>query len=179
MRHGNKVNKLGRTASHRKALMANMTISLIKNKRITTTLAKAKALRVYAEPIITKSKNDTTHSRRTVFAYLRDKESVQELFSTIAEKVANRPGGYTRILKLGNRMGDNSEMAMIELVDFNEYTDGMNKKDKAAKPKTRRVKAKTAVPAAEVAETKVEEAPAAETKVEEAPATETPESTEE
>ena len=179
MRHGNKVNKLGRTASHRRALMANMTISLIKNKRITTTLAKAKALRVYAEPIITKSKNDTTHSRRTVFAYLRDKESVQELFSTIAEKVANRPGGYTRILKLGNRMGDNAEMAMIELVDFNEYTDGIGKQDKAAKPKTRRGKAKTAAPAAEVAETKVEEAPVAETKVEEAPATETPESTEE
>lgn len=163
MRHGNKVNKLGRTASHRRALMANMTISLIKNKRITTTLAKAKALRVYAEPIITKSKNDTTHSRRTVFAYLRDKESVQELFSTIAEKVASRPGGYTRILKLGNRIGDNAEMAMIELVDFNEYTDGIGKKEKSAKPKTRRGKAKTAAPAAEATETKVEEAPANET----------------
>src|SRR5574343_1052767 len=163
MRHGNKVNKLGRTASHRRALMANLTISLIKNKRITTTLAKAKALRVYAEPIITKSKNDTTHSRRTVFAYLRDKESVQELFSTIAEKVANRPGGYTRILKLGNRIGDNSEMAMIELVDFNEYTDGIGKKDNAAKPKTRRGKAKTAAPKAEATEAKVEEAPAADT----------------
>jgi large subunit ribosomal protein L17 len=141
MRHGNKVNKLGRTASHRRALMANLTISLIAHKRITTTLAKAKALRAYAEPIITKSKNDTTHSRRTVFAYLRDKESIQELFSTIAEKVANRPGGYTRILKLGTRMGDNAEMAMIELVDFNEYTDGIGKKEKSGKAKTRRGKA--------------------------------------
>jgi len=139
MRHGNKVNKLGRTASHRRALMANLTISLIKNKRITTTLAKAKALRVYAEPLITKSKNDTTHSRRTVFAYLRDKDSIKELFGTIAEKVATRPGGYTRILKLGNRMGDNAELAMIELVDFNEFTDGIGKK-KSTKPKTRRGK---------------------------------------
>ena len=139
MRHGNKVNKLGRTASHRRALMANLTISLIKNKRITTTLAKAKALRVYVEPLITKSKNDTTHSRRTVFAYLRDKDSIKELFGTIAEKVATRPGGYTRILKLGNRMGDNAELAMIELVDFNEYTDGIGKK-KSTKPKTRRGK---------------------------------------
>jgi large subunit ribosomal protein L17 len=141
MRHGNKVNKLGRTASHRRALMANLTISLIAHKRITTTLAKAKALRAYAEPIITKAKNDTTHSRRTVFAYLRDKDSIRELFSTIAEKVANRPGGYTRILKLGTRMGDNAEMAMIELVDFNEYTDRIGKKEKTAKTRTRRGKA--------------------------------------
>jgi large subunit ribosomal protein L17 len=143
MRHGNKVNKLGRTASHRKALMANMTISLIQNKRITTTLAKAKALRVYVEPLITKSKHDTTHSRRTVFAYLRDKDSIKELFGPIAEKVASRPGGYTRILKLGNRMGDNAEIAMIELVDFNEFTDGIGKK-KSTKPKTRRGKTKVA-----------------------------------
>lgn len=142
MRHGNKVNKLGRTASHRRALMANLTISLIKNKRITTTLAKAKALRVYVEPLITKSKNDTTHSRRTVFAYLRDKDSIIELFGTIAEKVATRPGGYTRILKLGNRIGDNAELAMIELVDFNEFTDGIGKK-KSSKPKTRRGKKST------------------------------------
>jgi len=157
MRHGNKVNKLGRTASHRRALMANMTISLIKHKRITTTLAKAKALRVYAEPIITKSKNDTMHSRRTVFAYLRDKEALKELFSVVAEKVANRPGGYTRILKLGTRIGDNAEMAMIELVDLNEYTDKIGQKDKAAKGKTRRSK-KAAAPAAE---TTTVEAPAA------------------
>jgi large subunit ribosomal protein L17 len=160
MRHGNKVNKLSRTASHRRALMANLTISLIRHKRITTTLAKAKALRVYAEPIITKSKNDTMHSRRTVFAYLRDKEALKELFSTVAEKVANRPGGYTRILKLGTRMGDNAEMAMIELVDFNEYTEKVGKKEKAAKPKTRRSRASK--PAAEkeveeVKEVKVEE----------------------
>ncbi len=161
MRHGNKVNKLGRTASHRRALMANMTISLIKSKRITTTLAKAKALRVYAEPLITKSKNDTTHSRRTVFAYLRDKDSIKELFGTIAEKVANRPGGYTRILKLGNRIGDNAEMAMIELVDFNEFTDAIGKK-KSAKSRTRRGKSK-------VVEAKNEENTSEESKVEDQP----------
>lgn len=142
MRHGNKVNKLGRTSSHRRALMANLTISLIRNKKIVTTLAKAKSLRVYAEPIITKAKKDDTHSRRTVFAYLRDKDSIQELFGPIAQKIADRPGGYLRILKLGNRMGDNSEMAMIEFVDFNEYTDAIGKKTKAAKPKTRRGKTK-------------------------------------
>jgi large subunit ribosomal protein L17 len=163
MRHGNKVNKLGRTASHRRALMANLTISLITHKRITTTLAKAKALRVYAEPIITKSKNDTMHSRRTVFAYLRDKEALKELFGNVAEKVANRPGGYTRVLKLGTRMGDNAEMAMIELVDFNEYTDKIGKQEKSAKTRTRRGKtSKTA----DVTEAKVETvettAPAAE-----------------
>jgi large subunit ribosomal protein L17 len=157
MRHGNKVNKLGRTASHRRALMANLTISLITHKRITTTLAKAKALRVYAEPIITKSKNDTMHSRRTVFAYLRDKEALKELFGNVAEKVANRPGGYTRILKLGTRMGDNAEMAMIELVDFNEYTDKIGKQEKSAKTRTRRGKS------AKATEAKVETtAPAAE-----------------
>jgi large subunit ribosomal protein L17 len=164
MRHGNKVNKLGRTASHRRALLANLTISLIKHKRVTTTVAKAKALRMYVEPIITKSKNDTMHSRRTVFSYLRDKDSIKELFSTVAEKVANRPGGYTRILKLGTRMGDNAEMAMIELVDFNEYTDAIGKKDTTAKTKTRRSRgAKTEKTVeAKVAEPKVEEAPAAE-----------------
>lgn len=157
MRHGNKVNKLGRTASHRRALMANLTISLIMHKRITTTLAKAKALRVYAEPIITKSKNDTMHSRRTVFAYLRDKEALKELFGVVAEKVASRPGGYTRVLKLGTRAGDNAEMAMIELVDFNEYTDGFGKKDKSAKPKTRRGKtSKTATAETQTTEAKVE-----------------------
>lgn len=120
MRHGKKVNHLGRTDSHRKAMLANMTISLIKHKRISTTLAKAKALRTYAEPIITKSKNDTTHSRRTVFSYLQDKEAITILFREISEKVANRPGGYTRIIKLNNRSGDNAEMAIIELVDYNE-----------------------------------------------------------
>lgn len=120
MRHGKKHNHLGRTKSHRKAMLANMASSLIKHKRISTTLAKAKALRMYVEPLITKSKNDTTHSRRTVFSYLQDKDSVTELFRDIAAKVANRPGGYTRIIKLNNRLGDNAEMAFIELVDYNE-----------------------------------------------------------
>lgn len=119
MRHGKKVNHLGRTDSHRKAMMGNMATSLILHKRITTTLAKAKALRVYVEPLITKSKNDTTHSRRTVFSYLQDKDAVSILFREVAEKVANRPGGYTRIIKLENRLGDNAEMALIELVDYN------------------------------------------------------------
>ncbi|MCA5004281.1 50S ribosomal protein L17 [Sphingobacterium bovistauri] len=120
MRHGKKVNHLGRTDSHRKAMLANMATSLIKHKRITTTLAKAKALRKYVEPLITKSKTDTTHSRRTVFAYLKDKDAVTILFREVSEKVATRPGGYTRIIKLENRLGDNAEMAFIELVDYNE-----------------------------------------------------------
>jgi len=119
MRHGKKVNHLGRTDSHRKAMMGNMATSLILHKRIATTLAKAKALRVYVEPLITKSKSDTTHSRRTVFSYLQDKDAVSILFREVAEKVANRPGGYTRIIKLENRLGDNAEMALIELVDYN------------------------------------------------------------
>lgn len=119
MRHGKKVNHLGRTNSHRKAMLGNMATSLILHKRITTTLAKAKALRVYVEPILTKSKNDTTHSRRIVFSYLQDKDAVTILFREIAEKIASRPGGYTRIIKMENRLGDNAEMAMIELVDYN------------------------------------------------------------
>jgi large subunit ribosomal protein L17 len=119
MRHGKKINHLGRTDSHRKAMLANMASSLILHKRITTTLAKAKALRVYVEPILTKAKNDTTHSRRTVFSYLQDKETVTILFREVAEKIANRPGGYTRIIKMENRLGDNAEMALIELVDYN------------------------------------------------------------
>jgi large subunit ribosomal protein L17 len=119
MRHGKKVNHLGRTDSHRKAMLANMASSLITHKRIQTTLAKAKALRVYVEPLLTKSKSDTTHSRRTVFSYLQDKEVVAELFRDVAIKIANRPGGYTRIIKLENRLGDNAEMALIELVDYN------------------------------------------------------------
>src|SRR5690606_12896281 len=124
----------GRTDSHRKAMLANMANSLIKHKRITTTLAKAKALRQYVEPLITKSKNDTTHSRRSVFSYLKDKDAVTILFREISEKVANRPGGYTRIIKLENRLGDNAEMAFIELVDYNEiYTkDGAPKTEKKA-----------------------------------------------
>ena len=120
MRHGKKINHLGRTKSHRVAMLSNMAVSLIKNKRISTTLAKAKSLRMYVEPLITKSKNDTTHSRRVVFSYLQDKEAITELFSVISEKVAERNGGYTRIIKLGTRYGDNAEMAMIELVDFND-----------------------------------------------------------
>jgi large subunit ribosomal protein L17 len=120
MRHGKKVNHLGRTKSHRVAMLSNMAVSLVANKRITTTLAKAKALRMYVEPLITKSKNDTTHSRRIVFSYLQDKAAVTELFGVISEKVAERNGGYTRIIKLGTRYGDNAEMALIELVDFND-----------------------------------------------------------
>ncbi|MCC9165892.1 50S ribosomal protein L17 [Pontibacter harenae] len=120
MRHGKKINHLGRTASHRKAMLSNLAASLILHKRVSTTVAKAKALRKYVEPLLTKSKSDTTHSRRTVFAYLQDKESVKELFDEVASKIANRPGGYTRILKTGYRLGDNAEMCVIELVDYNE-----------------------------------------------------------
>jgi len=120
MRHRKSFNHLGRTSSHRKAMLSNMAASLILHKRITTTVAKAKALRSYVEPLITKSKDDTTHSRRIAFSYLQSKEAVTELFREIAKKVGDRPGGYTRILKLGNRLGDNADMAMMELVDFNE-----------------------------------------------------------
>jgi large subunit ribosomal protein L17 len=136
MRHGKKINHLGRTASHRRALLSNMASSLILEKRITTTVAKAKALRKYVEPLITKAKSDTTHSRRMVFSYVQNKESVKELFSTVTSKTGERPGGYTRIIKLGDvRLGDNAEMCLIELVDFNTlYT-----KDAAVKKtKTRR-----------------------------------------
>ena len=129
MRHGKKFNHLGRTSAHRKAMLSNMACSLIEHKRINTTVAKAKALRGYVEPLITKSKNDTTHSRRTVFSYLRSKEAVSELFREVAPKVADRPGGYTRIIRTGYRLGDNAEMCMIELVDFNElYTNEGKKK---------------------------------------------------
>ena len=120
MRHGKKFNHLGRKTAHRKAMLANMTCSLIEHKRINTTIAKAKALRLFAEPLITKSKSDTTHNRRIVFSYLRDKYAVTELFKEISVKVADRPGGYLRIIKLGNRQGDNAPMAMVEFVDYNE-----------------------------------------------------------
>jgi len=120
MRHNKKFNHLGRKSAHRKAMLANMANSLIEHKRITTTVAKAKALRMYVEPLITKAKDDTTHSRRVVFSYLQNKEAVSELFRDVAAKVADRPGGYTRILKTGNRIGDNAEMCIIELVDYNE-----------------------------------------------------------
>ena len=120
MRHGKKFNHLGRQTAHRKAMLANMACSLIEHKRINTTVAKAKSLRVFVEPLITKSKSDTTHNRRVVFSYLRDKYAVTELFKEISVKIADRPGGYVRIIKLGNRQGDNAPMAMVELVDYNE-----------------------------------------------------------
>jgi len=200
MRHGKKVNHLGRTDSHRKAMLGNMASSLILHKRITTTLAKAKALRVYVEPIITKSKSDTTHSRRTVFSYLQDKDAVSILFREVAEKVASRPGGYTRIVKMENRLGDNAEMALIELVDYNTvYGQDTGKAEKkstrrrggkgkggaAATPVAKAATAEvTPVDEAVVIEEPKGEAPVAETVVEKAPlveetpaaeATETPE----
>ena len=135
MRHGKKVNHLGRKTAHRKAMLANMSCSLIEHKRINTTEAKAKALRKFVEPLITKSKNDTTHNRRVVFSYLRDKYAVTELFKEISVKVADRPGGYLRIIKLGNRQGDNAPMAMVELVDYNEI---YNPKGNQSKKSTRR-----------------------------------------
>ena len=156
MRHNKKFNHLGSTASHRNAMLANMAISLIMHKRITTTLAKAKALKKYVEPLITRSKDDTTNSRRVVFSYLQNKFAVTELFKVISEKVANRPGGYTRIIKLGTRQGDAAEMCFIELVDFDE---NMAKAPKAAK-KTRRSR-KTAATEAPAAEAPVAEAPEA------------------
>jgi large subunit ribosomal protein L17 len=138
MRHGDKINNLGRKKAHREALLSNLTCQLIQYKRIVTTLAKAKALRVYAEPLITKSKKNETHQRRVVFSYLQDKEAVKELFDVISEKIAGRPGGYTRVIKLGTRPGDNAEMAMIELVDYNEiYGKGKAEKKEGAK-RTRR-----------------------------------------
>jgi large subunit ribosomal protein L17 len=154
MRHGKKVNHLGRTASHRKAMLANMATSLILHKRIKTTVAKAKALKKYVEPLITRAKaeNNTTiekstHNRRVVFSYLRNKEGVKELFSTVAEKVGDRPGGYTRIIKLGQRYGDAAEMCLIELVDFNET---LLQESTAKKKRTRRKSKKTTEAAAEV-----------------------------
>lgn len=164
MRHNKAINHLGRQSGHRKALLANMACSLIEHKRITTTVAKAKALRSYVEPLITKAKEDTTHNRRIVFSYLKDKNAVSELFRTIAPKIADRPGGYTRVLHVGFRQGDAAEMALIELVDFNEAA--LASATKAAKKTTRRSRAKKA-------EAQVE-APAAEAPAAEAPATEAP-----
>jgi large subunit ribosomal protein L17 len=192
MRHGKKFNHLGRTASHRAALLSNMASSLILHKRIETTVAKAKELRKYVEPLITKSKDDSTNNRRVVFAYLQNKESVKELFGIVSEKVANRPGGYTRIIKLGNRLGDNAEICFIELVDFNE-TMLAAAAEKAGKTRRSRrggtakkedalhvVAAAPVVeePTAEVveevaaAEEAIEDAPVAEEVIEEAPAEE-------
>ena len=156
MRHGNKINHLGKKTAHRSAMLSNMASSLIEHKRINCTLAKAKELRKFVEPIITKGKEDTTTNRRTVFSHLQNKESVKELFSEISQKVGDRPGGYTRIIKLGHRSGDAAEMAMIELVDFNET---YNPKEVAKAGKTRRGRAKKVETAAPVAEAKVEETP--------------------
>ena len=149
MRHNKAINHLGRKSGHRKALLANMAASLILNKKITTTVAKAKALKTYVEPLITKSKDDSTHSRRVVFSYLKDKNAVAELFRTVAPKVADRPGGYTRVLHLGFRQGDAADMALIELVDFNEAA--LASAPKAAKKTTRRSRAKKAEAAPEAA----------------------------
>lgn len=195
MRHNKKINHLGRKSAHRKAMLANMASSLLIHKRISTTLAKAKALRMYVEPLITKAKNDTTHSRRVVFSYLQDKDAVSELFREISAKIADRPGGYTRILKTGNRLGDNAEMCIMELVDYNEAM--LAAKEDAAKSKKRRsrrggakkddvvapVKAKTTEKAKPVAAAKekvkvVEDAKVVE-EVVETPVAETKETTEE
>ena len=167
MRHNKKFNHLGRTASHRNAMLSNMACSLIKHKRITTTVAKAKALKKFVEPLITKSKDDTTNSRRVVFSNLQDKYAVTELFKEISVKIADRPGGYTRIIKTGHRLGDNAEMCFIELVDYNENM----AKEKVAKKATRTRRSKkaateTAAPAEALAEPVVEEAKAEEAKAE-------------
>ena len=175
MRHGKKINHLSRTDSHRKSMLSNMASSLILHKRITTTMAKAKALRMYVEPLITKSKTDSTHSRRTAFSYLKDKEVVAMLFREVAEKVANRPGGYTRILKLGNRLGDNASMAMIELVDFNELytTADVTTEKKTTRRRGAKAKKTTDAPATEAKVTpKVEEEEVKTTEVEEVKPTE-------
>ena len=169
MRHGKKFNHLGRTADHRRAMLANMAISLIEHKRITTTLAKAKALKKYVEPLITRSKDDTANARRVAFRYLQNKEAIKELFGVIGPKVGDRPGGYTRIIKLGHRLGDAADIAFIELVDFDE---NMAKTPKAAAKKTRR--SRKAAPKAEAAE----EAKVVEAKAEEV-AEETPKAAEE
>ncbi|WMN11785.1 50S ribosomal protein L17 [Marivirga salinae] len=191
MRHGKKFNHLSRTASHRNAMLSNMAGSLILSKRITTTVAKAKALRKYVEPLLTKSKEDTTHNRRIVFSSLKNKEVLKELFDEVATKIANRPGGYTRIIKLGSRLGDDAEMALIELVDYNEMLlGGEDKKEKKTTRRSRRggssksASAKTESTTKETkeeapkkakkddspkAEAKKEEAPKAEAKKEDAP----------
>jgi len=177
MRHGKKVMHLGRKTAHRKSMLANMACSLIEHKRINTTLTKAKALKQFIEPIVTKSKSDSTHNRRLAFSSLRDKTAVTELFREVAAKVGDRPGGYTRIIKLGNRLGDNADMAMIELVDFNEL---YNTEDKTKKKSRRRGgKSKSTAPATPPAEGVVEEkkveAPAAAEETEETPKAAAPE----
>lgn len=173
MRHNKKFNHLSRKKGHREALLANLTISLIEHKRIFTTLAKAKALRMYAEPIITRSKNDDTQNRRLVFSYLQSKEAVKELFGVISEKVATRPGGYLRIIKTGHRLGDNAEMAMIEFVDFNENALEDASKKKSSRTRRSRGKKAAEAPAAEAPAAEAPKAEEAEApKAEEAPAAE-------
>ncbi|PUZ24864.1 50S ribosomal protein L17 [Chitinophaga parva] len=160
MRHGNKLNRLSRTSAHRKALMSNLACELISHKRITTTLAKAKALRVYIEPMLTRAKVDSTHNRRIIFSYLQDKEAIKEIFGVISEKIASRPGGYTRIIKLGKRIGDAAETALIELVDFNEVYGKEAAAAAAPAKKTRRAggaKKKSEEAAAEAAAPATEE----------------------
>ncbi|MCB0485588.1 MAG: 50S ribosomal protein L17 [Flavobacteriaceae bacterium] len=163
MRHGKKINHLGRKTAHRKSMLANMACSLIEHKRINTTLAKAKAIRQYVEPLITKSKEDSTHNRRIVFSYLKNKYAVTELFREVATKVADRPGGYVRIIKLGNRLGDNADMAMVELVDYNELYNPNGKKKKTTR-RSRRGGGKATENAAPAAETKEEKSPEGEDK---------------
>ena len=168
MRHNKKFNHLGRTADHRRAMLANMAISLIMHKRITTTVAKAKALKKYVEPLITKAKEDSTNSRRVVFSYLQNKDAIKELFSTVSEKVGDRPGGYTRIIKLGARQGDAAQVCFIELVDFDPEMAKTETKKKATRRSRKATKAEA--PAKEAA--KAEEAPVAEEVAAEAPAAE-------
>lgn len=183
MRHNKKFNHLSRKKAHREALLSNLTISLIMHKRIFTTLAKAKALRVFAEPLITRCKNDNMANRRLVFSYLQNKEAVKELFGVVAEKVAERPGGYTRFLKTVHRLGDNAEMAMIELVDFNELmlSESGSKKEKTTRRSRRKKTAKpeaTVAPAEEKTTSPVAEEPKAEEPKAEEPKVEKPEATE-
>lgn len=160
MRHGKKFNHLGRKTAHRSAMLSNMAASLIQHKRINTTVAKAKELRKYVEPMITRAKENTTHNRRTVFSYLQNKEAITELFNEISVKVADRPGGYTRIIKTGTRLGDNAEMCMIELVDYNEiYNNG--KEDKKTTRRGRKKATTTAAPAAEARVAPAEKTPEA------------------
>lgn len=174
MRHGKKFNHLSRTTSHRSAMLSNMACSLIEHKRINTTVAKAKALRVYVEPILTKAKDDTTHNRRTVFSYLQSKEAVTELFRTVAPKIADRPGGYTRIIKTGFRQGDAADMAMIELVDFNDLYNP-NAEEKKVTRRSRRA----AAPKTEAVAAEVKEAPAKAEAITEEPKADAADSTEE
>lgn len=169
MRHGKKVNHLGRTYAHRQAMLSNMAASLILNKRINTTVAKAKALRKYVEPLLTKSKNDTTNNRRVVFSYLQNKDAVTELFRNVSVKISDRPGGYTRILRTGFRLGDAAEMCMMELVDYNENY-SQNKGNQKAKAKATRRGGRKKAAEATVAEAPVAEAPATEAPAEEAKA---------